>query len=279
MEENDENYFSLIDIYTCTMDIIVSVCDFAVATKQFFIDLWIEFYVQLTTISWLSVRNVQRSNKTIFPIRKAESSSETIEDFKIFGLFDQIRSLGSMFSMGGEDEEIEMLTERDLLTKAEERVRLANEMVVNNTQARARLAMTDIIRKSALDNVTQEVSGEDSRQTEFSIFNYVLYWIVDEKEESEDISIEEPLDEILEEKYNSEDIGFFEIPEEEHLELFYIASFLFLSFLIVIIFKRNLNYSKKKALFLSNIKKIKLQQELTNLSTENPGFMRLNSYH
>ena len=130
-----------------------------------------------------------------------------------------------------------------------------------------------------MDNVTQEVSGEDSRQTEFSIFNYVLYWIVDEKEESEDISIEEPLDEILEEKYNSEDIGFFEIPEEEHLELFYIASFLFLSFLIVIIFKRNLNYSKKKALFLSNIKKIKLQQELTNLSTENPGFMRLNSYH
>ena len=94
MEDNDENYFSLIDVYTCTVDIIVSVCDFAVSTKQFFIDLWIEFYIQLTTISWLSVRNVQRSTKSVPQVKTEENN----DDYKMFGLLDNIWKLGSVFS-------------------------------------------------------------------------------------------------------------------------------------------------------------------------------------
>ena len=143
MEENDENYFSLIDVYTCTKDIIVSVCDFAVSTRQFFIDLWVEFYLQLTTISWLSVRNIQ---KTVKPVRQ-EAKAESHDDHKMFGLLEKLPNIGSLFSFPSyEEDEVAILTDGDLLTKAEERVRLANEMIANNTKARARLAMTEIIR-------------------------------------------------------------------------------------------------------------------------------------
>ena len=143
MEDKDENYFTLIDVFTCTKDIIVSVCDFAVSTRQFFIDLWIEFYIQLTTISWLSVRNVQKSTK---PIHK-EQEYENHGDQKVLGLLENLPDLGSFFSFpSNKEDEVEILTNIDILSKAEERVRLANEILANNTKARARLALTEIIR-------------------------------------------------------------------------------------------------------------------------------------
>ena len=144
MEDTDENYFTLIDIFTCTKDIIVSVNDFAVSTRQFFIDLWIEFYLQLTTISWLSVKNVQKSTKAAYQEPKAGSD----DDHKKFGLLENFPNIGSVFSFPTfkDHDEVEILTDSDLLTKAEERVRLANEMLANNTKARARLAMTEIFR-------------------------------------------------------------------------------------------------------------------------------------
>ena len=162
MEENDENYFSLIDVYTCTKDIIVSVCDFAVSTRQFFIDLWVEFYLQLTTISWLSVRN-----------------AESHDDHKILGLLESLQKIGSMFSFPSyEEDKVAILTDGVLLTKSEETVRLSNEMIANNTKARASLAMTEMIRwenmflitlkiiplfdyrKSALENITVKKQPE-----------------------------------------------------------------------------------------------------------------------
>ena len=143
MEDNDDNYFTLIDVFTCTKDIIVSVCDFIVATRQFFIDLWFEFYLQLTTISWLSVRNVKKAAKTV----THESLPTNDGDKSLFGMFENIPDIESIFSFSAKkDDEVEILTESDLLTKAEERVRLANEILANNTKARARLAMTEIIR-------------------------------------------------------------------------------------------------------------------------------------
>ena len=86
-------------------------------------------------------------------------------------------------------------------------------------------------------------------------------------------TIEEPGD------MNKDSSPFSEIGEEEHLELFYIVSCLFLIYMIVIIMKRSWAYSRKKATFLANVKKLKLQEELNRLSTGNPGYMRLNSYH
>ena len=144
MEKDDENYFTLIDVFTCTKDIIVSVSDFAVSTRQFFIDLWIEFYLQLTTISWLSVKNVQKSTKTAYQEPTVGGDNDHIK----IGLLDNFPSIGSVFSFPTfkDHDEVEILTDSDLLTKAEERVRLANEMLANNTKARARLAMTEIFR-------------------------------------------------------------------------------------------------------------------------------------
>ena len=143
MEDNEENYFTLIDVFTCTKDIIVSVCDFVLATRQFFIDLWIEFYLQLTTISWLSVRNVKKSTKAVHQEPKQPGNG----DNSLFGMFGNLPEIGNVFSFSSnKDDEVEILTESDLLTKAEERVRLANEILVNNTKARARLAMTEITR-------------------------------------------------------------------------------------------------------------------------------------
>ena len=143
MEDNEENYFTLIDVFTCTKDIIVSVCDFVLATRQFFIDLWIEFYLQLTTISWLSVRNVKKSTKAVHQEPKQQGDDKNT----LFGMFGNLPEIGDVFSFSSnKDDEVEILSESDLLTKAEERVRLANEILVNNTKARARLAMTEIIR-------------------------------------------------------------------------------------------------------------------------------------
>jgi hypothetical protein len=136
-------------------------------------------------------------------------------------------------------------------------------------------------RKSALENATQEVTLDNIKQPEFSFLDFLLSWIIDENQGTEEISKEETLEDITVETENpvTKRTPFSEIGEEEHLELFYIASCLFLTYMIGIILKRNWNYSRKKATFLTNIKKIKLQEELNTLSTTTPGFMRLNSYH
>ena len=48
--------------------------------------------------------------------------------------------------------------------------------------------------------------------------------------------------------------------EEEHLEYFYIASFLFLAFLCVILIKQNIETSRKKAVLVQKLQKLKLEQ-------------------
>ena len=45
-------------------DIAVSVSESVVITRDFMTNFLTEFYLQLTTISWLSVRTVQRSSKS-----------------------------------------------------------------------------------------------------------------------------------------------------------------------------------------------------------------------
>ena len=129
--------------------------------------------------------------------------------------------------------------------------------------------------------MTIDIPLENVKQPEFSFFNFLLSWIVDENAEKVGEQGEEKNQDAIEEPGNidPETSPFSEIGDEEHLELFYIVSCLFLTYMIVIIRKRSWTYSRKKATFLANVKKLKLQEELNRLSTGNPAYMRLNSYH
>ena len=129
--------------------------------------------------------------------------------------------------------------------------------------------------------MTIDIPLENVKQPEFSFFNFLLSWIVDENAEKVEELGEEKIENITEEpgNINDEASPFSEIGDEEHLELFYIVSCIFLTYMIVIIMKRSWTYSRKKATFLANVKKLKLQEELNRLSTGNPAYMRLNSYY
>ena len=156
--DDDENYFSLLDVFTCTRysfnvsneiilntiirDIALSVGESFVLTKQFILDFITEFYIQLTTISWLSVRSVQRQNKS--PTLSEDTSSSSSSSDVLSGLFGSISSILSSESAGVVDDWTDVDVE--MMSRAEERVRLAEEIAVNNSLARTRLGMTQIIR-------------------------------------------------------------------------------------------------------------------------------------
>ena len=128
----------------CFSDISISVVESAVLTKLFIIQFLAEFYEQLTTISWLSVRSVQRSSKS-----STTPAPEQTEDSKSYfniigGLYDYISSSSGSFVSVGDDPWID--PEVVSVSKAEERVKLAEEIALNNTFARQRLGLTKIIR-------------------------------------------------------------------------------------------------------------------------------------
>ena len=113
----------------------------AVLTKLFILQFLTEFYDQLTSISWLSVRSVQRSSKS-------SSNIEQIEEGRgyfniIGGFFDYLHSSSSsIISADDAWTDPEVVT----VSKAEERIKLAEEIALNNTFARQRLGLTKIIR-------------------------------------------------------------------------------------------------------------------------------------
>ena len=122
-------------------DISISVVESAVQTKLFILQFLTEFYDQLTSISWLSVRSVQRSSKS-------SSNTEQIEEGRgyfniIEGFYDYLSSSSSSI-ISGDD----AWTDPEVVTvsKAEERIKLAEEIALNNTFARQRLGLTKIIR-------------------------------------------------------------------------------------------------------------------------------------
>ena len=67
--------------------------------------------------------------------------------------------------------------------------------------------------------------------------------------------------------------------EEEHLELFYLASFLFLSFLLYHIMKKNVENSRKRARVLQELQK--MRRETGELEKSHPtlGVLRQISFH
>ena len=95
-------------------------------------DLLVELYIQVTTISWLSVRSVQRSTQP--QPSRVESS---------LNIFDYLPSWSEVVTRAGhlppEKEEV-------VETRAEERIRRALELEANNSKARARLALNKILR-------------------------------------------------------------------------------------------------------------------------------------
>ena len=70
--------------------------------------------------------------------------------------------------------------------------------------------------------------------------------------------------------------SFWESHEEQHLEYFYIVSFVFLVFLIVIIVKQNIESSRKKAILLQKLRKL---EHNDNIDLANSGIMRQISFH
>ena len=67
----------------------------------------------------------------------------------------------NLFGNPYEEDEAGM-TKQELISRAEERVKVAHEMATNNSRARANLIVKKIIKKSAIDIETQaDISTQD----------------------------------------------------------------------------------------------------------------------
>ena len=102
----------------------MSVSESAVLTREFMISFLTEFYLQLTTISWLSVRTVQRSSKSSL----TPSDDDTRAESLLSSILSAFSSLLELFSGSGaaqEDSGWSSVPEPSvvMITKAEERVR------------------------------------------------------------------------------------------------------------------------------------------------------------
>ena len=241
----EDDYFSLGDIFFCITDIATSVQESFYGAVNFWILLWTEFYIQLTTISWLSVRQDGRNWK---------DSREEVKEEPTWGLGRLAEGLLERLSFPlGRGEPWDDLVERDgvVVSRADEWVRKAEQLARNNTRARAKLALTSVIRRSATDNsedVALEKEEDDEGDWGFSV---LFSWIFDSssEESSGEVTNEETL--LVSPSLETEQLH----PGEEHLELFFVASFLLLLFMIYHIVHKHLSYSRKKAVFLQNISK------------------------
>ena len=155
----EDDYFSLGDIFFCITDIATSVQESFYGAVNFWILLWTEFYIQLTTISWLSVRQDGRDWK---------DSREEVKEEPTWGLGRLAEGLLERLSFPlGRGEPWDDLVERDgvVVSRADEWVRKAEQLARNNTRARAKLALTSVIRRSATDN-SEDVALEKEEDDE-----------------------------------------------------------------------------------------------------------------
>ena len=136
------DYFTLLEMFTWTRwlhicgaiffkpnkiqfsDIAVSVSESAVLAREFLVSLLAEFYLQLTTISWLSVRTVQRSSNPSLTASDDDNRAGSL----LSSILSAFSSLLEFFSGSGaaqEDSGWSSAPEPSvvMITKAEERVR------------------------------------------------------------------------------------------------------------------------------------------------------------
>ena len=242
----EDDYFSLGDLFFCITDIATSVHESFYGAINFWVQLWTEFYIQLTTISWLSVRQDGRD---------WTDSKEEAKEEASWGLGGLAEGLLERLSFPlGRGEAGDDLVQRDgvVVSRADEWVRKAEELARNNTRARAKLALTSVVRRSAADSSSEDVALEkeedDAGDWGFSALSSWMFDSTSSEESPGDLTSEEP--ELVSPSLDTE-----LNPGEEHLELFYIASFLLLLFMIYHIVHKHLSYSRKKAVFLQNISK------------------------
>ena len=112
------------------------------------------------------------------------------------------------------------------------------------------------------------------------IWNILMSWLFGDNDEAAPEEIETVEETVTianaEEFTNMEDEEFNILnllQEEQHLELFYIVSFLFLTFLIINITKKNVELSRRRANIIDSLKKMKVDK---NGET---GVMRQISFH
>merc|ERR1712241_1052968 len=154
-------------MFICTRDIFISICESARFTENFFRELLVEFYVQLTTISWLSVRSVQRSSQSAQPRENKIESSLNIFDFL---------PSWSDFKLPMTPDSSSVSPDYQTQSRAEERIRLAQELEANNSLARARLTLNKILRLSELKKDIVEQTVEDDEESEISLIDFFLSW-------------------------------------------------------------------------------------------------------
>ena len=104
-----------------------------------FRELLVDIYVQLTTISWLSVRSVQRSSP---PQPASQTREDKIESYG--NIFDFLPSWSDFVPLTSESSSL--YQDHQAQSRAEERIRIAQELEANNSGARARLAVNKILR-------------------------------------------------------------------------------------------------------------------------------------
>ena len=102
----------------------MSVSESVVLTKEFMISFLTEFYFQLTTISWLSVRTVQRSSKSSMTPSDDDNRAGSL----LSSILSAFSSLLELFSGPGSAQEESGWSSAPesnvvIITKAEERVR------------------------------------------------------------------------------------------------------------------------------------------------------------
>lgn len=95
-----------------------------------------DFYVQLTTISWLSVRSVQRSSQ---PQQSRETKLESSGN-----IFDFLPAWSDFVPLASQSSPV--YPDHQAQSRAEERIRIAAELEANNSRARASLALNKIVR-------------------------------------------------------------------------------------------------------------------------------------
>ena len=102
----------------------MSVSESVVLTREFMISFLTEFYLQLTTISWLSVRTVQRSSKSTMTPSDDDNRAGSL----LSSILNAFSSLLELFSGPGSAQEESGWSSAPesnvvIITKAEERVR------------------------------------------------------------------------------------------------------------------------------------------------------------
>ena len=150
-------------------------------------------------------------------------------------------------------------------------------MVINRKSAQ-------VIKKSEKVNVTEDETSEEIDLVLW-LWNSFISWaftedIEDTEKETETEVVDDKsvADNDIDNEGESLNYSFWESHEEQHLEYFYIVSFMFLVFLIVIIIKQNIESSRRKAILLQNLRKLKLEHN-DNSDLANSGIMRQISFH